>query len=381
MKVKKCRVCGGSFDKKEKLVLKNMPKAAQFMPDKSNVKNEKGVDLEVVKCAECGTVQLTNEPVKYYKDVIRAVGVSPSMREFRKKQFASFLKKYSLKNKKILEIGCGEGDYLEIMKKAGGRVYGIENSGKSARACRPRGLNVHKGFVRDRNYRIKNAPFDGFFIMNFLEHIPGARELLLGVSANLKKGGIGIVEVPNFGMMAEKKLYAEIISDHIFYFTADTLKNLLNISGFIVLECEPAWNDYIISAVVKKADHPGVSEAGIYMEKLKKEVNKYIDKLREKNKKAAIWGAGHQAFTVMSVCGPGNRIEYVVDSAPFKQGKFTPATHIPIVPPETLEKSPVDVVIVMAGGYSGEVAGIIRKKYPSVKNIAVFRDNKIINKN
>ena len=66
-----------------------------------------------------------------------------------------------------------------------------------------------------------DAPFDGFYMMSFLEHLPDLRGVVAGIRNNLKDGACGLVEVPNFGMMLKKKLYAELIIDHLFYFTVD----------------------------------------------------------------------------------------------------------------------------------------------------------------
>jgi hypothetical protein len=91
-------------------------------------------------------------------------------------------------------------------------------------------------------------------------------------------------------------------------------------------------------------------------------------------KNVAIWGAGHQAFAIMSIMQLGGRIKYIVDSATFKQGKFSPASHIPILPPDTLISDPVDAVIIMTGSYSDEVKKIVKEKYPNIKT-SILRDN------
>ena len=105
---------------------------------------------------------------------------------------------------------------------------------------------------------------------------------------------------------------------------------------------------------------------------MQNEIEKYLSHF--KNKKVAIWGASHQALAILSLLDLSDRIEYVVDSAAFKQGKFTPATHLPIVAPDKLNSDPVDAVIVMAAGYSDEVAGMIRQKFSKNINISILRD-------
>jgi hypothetical protein len=75
--------------------------------------------------------------------------------------------------------------------------------------------------------------------------------------------------------------------------------------------------------------------------------------------------------------GIASAIRYVVDSAPFKQGRFTPATHLPIVAPEALRTDPVDAVIVMAASYSDEVAGIVREQLGPGLSVVILRGNRL----
>jgi SAM-dependent methyltransferase len=377
MTLNKCRACGGDFFKGDLLKLKNMPKAAQHMPDEKGLSSDRGIYLVIRQCALCGLIQLDNDPVPYYKDVIRATSVSASMKAFREKQFKAFVKKYGLNNKKMIEIGCGNGDYLSIMAQAGVKAYGLENNAESVKYCRKNRLNAQKGFVNGLSYKIKGAPFDGFYMMSFLEHLPDLRGVVAGIRNNLKDGACGLVEVPNFGMMLKKKLYAEFIIDHLFYFTKDTLKAFLSNNGFDVLECRPIWHDYILSAVVKKKNVIPLNNASLYFEKMKKEINAYINGIKEKGKRIAIWGAGHQAFTIMSICELSGKIEYVVDSAPFKQDKYTPATHIPIVAPSALDKNPVDAIMILAGSYSDEIYKTIKNKYGTSMEVRILRGNRI----
>ncbi len=373
--VNRCRVCGNLFFEKPLLILKNMPKSAQHLPDKDDLANDKAIDLEVYQCSGCGLVQLGNDSVPYYKEVIRATGFSESMKQFRLKQFKDFIEKYSLKGKKIIEIGCGKGEYLSLMAQLGVDAYGLEASGESVYACRKQGLKVIQGFIEDENYKIENEPFDAFFMMSFLEHIPHPNKLLRGIFNNLRDDAVGLVEVPNFDMILRKNLFSEFISDHLMYFTKDTLIITLNINGFEVIECKEIWHDYIISAIVQKRKPIVLSHFNNYLLSLKEDINKFLT--RYEDKKVAVWGAGHQALAVLSLAEISNKIKYVVDSATFKQGKYTPATHIPIVSPETIEIDLIDAIIVMAGSYSDEVVNIVRKKFGTKIDLAVLRDTNL----
>lgn len=368
----KCRICGSSFFSTPLLKYQNMPKAAQNMPSAEELAGDKGIDIEVYQCEGCGLVQLSNDPVPYYREVIRASAFSEEMKAFRIKQFTEFINTYKLKSKKILEVGCGKGEYLALMASSGVDAYGLEYSSDSVDYCVKNNLKVSKDFIDNKNYKIKESPFDAFFILNFLEHLPNPNSVLKGVSNNLIDEAIGLIEVPNFDMIVEKNLFSEFIPDHLFYFTKETLCSILKLNGFDIIECKEIWYDYIISAVVKKRKRIDLSRFYEHQKKLKNEINEYIEKY--KDKRVAIWGAGHQAFAVIAMTEIADKIKYVIDSAHFKQGKHTPATHIPIVPPSVLDSDPVDAVIIMAGGYSDEVAKIISQKFEKEFNISILRD-------
>ena len=371
MPTDKCRVCGHKFFGEPLLRYENMPKAAQFLPDAESLESDKAIDLEVCQCSGCGLVQLNNEPVPYYREVIRASAISEEMRNFRRKQFDSFIQKFSLKRKKIIEIGCGCGEYLSIMQQFVVEAYGLEYSAESVVQCVKNGLKVSEGFI-ESSAKLDHAPFEAFFILNFLEHLPDPNSTLRGTYNNLTDDAIGLVEVPNFDMILRNKLFSEFIGDHLFYFTRETLNTTLRLNGFEVIECNEIWHDYIISAIVKKRKRLDISHFYKHQTKLQNEIEEYLR--RFKDKKVAIWGAGHQALAIISLINLADKIKYVVDSAVFKQGKYTPATHIPIVSPDTLDSDPVDAVIVMAASYSDEVAKIIRQKFGRNINVAILRD-------
>lgn len=370
--MKKCRVCGGDFFKKPLMVLENMPKSAQFLPDKDSLNSDFGIDLNILQCSKCGLVQIGNEPVHYYREVIRASGISNEMTAFRTQQFTDFIKKYSLQSKKILEVGCGQGEYLSVVDKLGVNAFGIEYSDELVNKCVQSGLKAFKGYVDSENYQITNAPFDAFYIFSFLEHMPDPNSALIGIANNLADEAVGIIEVPNFDMILQKNLFSEFITDHLFYFTKDTLRSTLSLNGFEVIECNDIWHDYIISATVKKRKSLDISHFSDCKNKIITDIDSFLASFAPKS--VAIWGAGHQSLAVIALTQIADKIKYVFDSAPFKQGKYTPSTHIPIVAPDMLNTAPVDAVIIIAGSYSDEVESIIRQKYNNNTKVAILRD-------
>jgi SAM-dependent methyltransferase len=318
-------------------------------------------------------VQTGNAPVPYFKEVVRAAAFSAEMKEFRRGQFAAFVRKHGLQGKKLLEVGCGRGEYLGLLQEAGVEAHGIEYAESSVAYCVAQGLRVTRGFVDTADHAIPTAPYDAFAVLNFLEHWPDPNAGLSGIARNLGEGGIGLVEVPNFDMILQKNLFTEFISDHLCYFTRETLETLLRLNGFEVIECNEVWHGYILSAVVRKRKTCDVSAFAVRRHQLQDEIKAFIRQHGARG--IAIWGAGHQALATIALLELAGEISYVVDSAPFKQDKFTPASHIRIVAPQHLNTHPVGSIIVMAASYSDEVARYIRNEWGDSMRVVILRED------
>jgi len=217
--IKHCRVCQQELDSEPLLQYKNMPKSAQFLPEKGALHLDKGSDIDICQCSGCGLIQLNNEPVHYYREVIRATSVSAEMKSFREQQFKQWVDKYKLTGKTIFEFGCGAGEFMSIMNSCDVQVFGMEHGSDSIEKCVQQGLTVEQGFIESTTQQLESGPFDAFYMLNFLEHVPDVNTVLKGIANNLVDGAIGLVEVPNFDMILRNNLFSEFISDHLYYFT------------------------------------------------------------------------------------------------------------------------------------------------------------------
>lgn len=360
--MKRCKLCGTVL-KKPVFVLPNMPASAQGFVSK---KTKSSQTLKLFECPRCSLVQLVCKPVSYYREVIRATAVSQEMYSLRLKQFKEFVQKYQCK--KIIEIGSGNGDYLHILTQVTKNARGLEASPQNVMACNKQGLHVFKGYLDSEHKKIPQAPYDSFIIMNFLEHFPRPLTALKAVWNNLTPGAHGLVEVPNYDMILRRNLYSELISDHLLYFTKDTLELMLRLAGFEVIKIKSIFHNYILQAEVQKRTPTSYVAFSAEITKNKKQIATLLEKFP--HRQLAIWGAGHQALALMSVAGlNAKKIKYVVDSAPFKQNKLTPATFIPIVSPGVLFKgqnSP-KAILVIAGGYTDEIVKQIKQAGLKIK--------------
>ena len=106
-------------------------------------------------------------------------------------------------------------------------------------------------------------------------------------------------------------------------------------------------------------------------------MDRTLERLQKENKILCVWGASHQGFTVVSTTNLGKSIPFIIDSAPFKQGKYAPASHVPIVSPDYAAEHIPDVILISAPGYTEEIAEIIRKRFGEKTEILILETNNI----
>lgn len=412
--MKHCIACGKLLPEASLFELTSAPASAQDIPDAASVQQDKGVTLQLRQCSSCGLVQFDCEPVPYYRDVIRAGGGSSTMRELRTTQYRHLIETYHLEGKTFFEAGCGRGEFLKFLQEFPVEIYGMEHRADLVETAQKEGLHVWREFperedqhfghspeasmLPESGWSVPEKPFDVFLSFNFLEHQPRPDIMLKAIWNNLAEDGMGLVTVPSLEYILEKGSYYELIRDHIAYYTFDTLRALLNHCGFAVLEEEMVNRD-TLSMIVRKTAMPEASaesaddrkavadcaraDAGIIAplmegyEIVTAEVRALTGRLAREGKRLAMWGASHQGFTLASTSELGKHLAYIIDSAPFKQGRFAPASHVPIVPPDHYFEEPVDAVLIVAPGYTDEIAGIIKTRFGGKVEIMTLRTNRI----
>lgn len=369
----KCIVCGMLLDESSQLMIcRNMPSSAQNIPSEDELDRDVSIDLPLCQCPGCGLVQFDCEPVDYYRDVIRSGGYSTTMRKLRENQYRHFIDFCHLEGKRIMEIGCGQGEFLRVLSEFPVEAYGIEHKQDLVDKAVGDGLNVWKDFAGSADHVINGAPYDAFLSFNFLEHQPDPNGMMQCIYHNLTDDGVGLITVPYLNYILENEGFYELLRDHIANYTFESLGFLLNKNGFEVLE-EEIVNRDTISVIVRKRPKANIKGIQSNYERLTKQLNNYLDERTQKGKKVSVWGASHQGFTALSTTGVGDKIQYIIDSAPFKQGRFAPATHVPIVSPDYYYAYPVDCILIIAPGYTDEIAGIIREKYGKQVEISAIR--------
>ena len=412
-----CIACGHALS--PLMTLDDMPASAQNIPAASELAEDHPLSLTLCQCPSCGLVQFDTEPVDYYRDVIRAGGGTRTMTRLRHEEYARLLtamQEQHIRGRRIVEVGCGRGEFLRMWQNlaedpegaaalardqardplsgqpnaAPLRLVGIEHKPSlvaEANAAADKMYRVYESFATG-DVRYPEGPFDAFVQFNFLEHQPDPCDMLRNIWHNLKPQALGLITVPSFEYILRYNGYYELLRDHIANYTEFTLQKLLQDCGFELLSMDLVNRD-TIEAIVRKADPDELSElhySGRLIDvsalrdsydRLSASVNAHIDHLSESHRTMAIWGASHQGFTLAATTKLGGRVEYIIDSAPFKQGRFSPASHIPIVAPDYAVAHPVDEILIVAPGYTDEIAGIIRERFDENVRILVLRTDRI----
>lgn len=209
------------------------------------------VELNLVKCLQCGLVYLNPQPqideiVQLYskKYFIRWYS-TPEKREFSKNFFRDLFNQNSLltnRGHKLLDLGCGMGYLLEVAREWGYDAKGVEISAYAATYCREQlSFDVHCGPLETASYH--SDYFDIITAFDFLEHITELSLFLPRLARVLKPEGLFIVLVPNYDSLVFqldrnicrlKKAPLPNVPEHLTYFSLSTLKQLLQRYGFKV---------------------------------------------------------------------------------------------------------------------------------------------------
>ena len=370
-----CKLCGSVLSSEPIAELRQAPAGAQALPDASQVPTDQGVHLVIHECGWCGLVQHTAAPVPYFRDVITAASLSPEMLTHRREQFDHWAERYGLAGKSVIEVGCGTGGLLPVFRDIGMRPVGLEH-GRAVGTQGPDSIPVISGYPAPGEV-LEGAPFDAFVCVNFLEHAPDPRGFLCGIVENLTADGVGLVEVPSLEHVLETARGYDWVTDHVSYFSESTLRLMLELSGLIVDSVERTWKGYDLCASVRRRPRSGAEALGPALDEAAGGVRAFLASERASGRRVAVWGASHQALTLLAEAD-ADGIAYVIDSAPFKQGRYTPVTHLPITAASALTERPVDTVLVMAAGYSDEVVSLLKEHHHFTGRVAVLRGNRML---
>jgi 2-polyprenyl-3-methyl-5-hydroxy-6-metoxy-1,4-benzoquinol methylase len=191
--------------------------------------------LEVNRCLSCGFVYLASweqsldsfgELYDYYgrlttDDLRRRYS---SQNRARQRELLKELAR-DARGRKLLDVGCGEGQLIQTAKDEGWDAVGIDLSESAIRLCRERGLPASQTDFFDS--RLDHQRFDAIVMSELIEHVPAPARFLRRAEELLEEGGTLYLTTPNFGSLARRMLgenWSVIHPEHIGYFERSTLR-------------------------------------------------------------------------------------------------------------------------------------------------------------
>jgi 2-polyprenyl-3-methyl-5-hydroxy-6-metoxy-1,4-benzoquinol methylase len=140
-----------------------------------------------------------------------------------------------------LDLGCGRGEFLELMKEAGAPARGVDLSAESVALCRSKGLDAEAADLFAHLRALPDNSLDGVFCAQVIEHLPPPRlpELLELIAAKLDRDGVVALETPNPDCLAIFATHFYLDPTHVHPVPSKLLKFYLEEFGMDRIEVHP----------------------------------------------------------------------------------------------------------------------------------------------
>jgi len=346
-------------------ILLETPEAARSYP--------KGT-IELGFCAECGFISNTafdQRLTEYSGRYEETQGYSPTFRAFHEKLAKNLIDRHDLHGKRVVEIGCGKGEFLHMLCAYGdNRGLGFDPSYREDREQPIKGDDVE--FVTDyfsESYEVDEADFVACKMT--LEHIPRVKRFIASVRKAVHGHPDSVVffQVPEAKRILSECAFEDIYYEHCSYFTPESLSLLFENIGFDVLGTDIEYGDQYLTVEARYGGNGEETSANVELSDLREMVRSFPARVREtidrwrddvasrhaKGQKVVLWGSGSKGVSFLTTLGLTDEIDAVVDINPNRQGYFMAGTGHRIVSPEQLAEIRPDYVVVMNRVYTDEI--------------------------
>ena len=381
--MKKCLVCNGLMD--PFISFGRMPIANGFLTSDA-FENEYFFDLSAAFCPDCGMVQLVErvDPDKMFHENYAFFSSTSAGMSAHFKQLAKLTIRDHLKSRDafVVEIGSNDGITLQHFAGAGIRHLGIEPSLNVARVAKNKGVQTVCRFFDEGlagEILDKHGQADVILGTNVMCHIPNLHSVFAGINMLLRPKGVLIFEDPYLGDIVDKTAYDQIYDEHVFYFSLRSISHLVKHHGLEVVDVIPqsvhgGSMRYVVAheGAQKKSGRVfrqkakeealGLHRLETYhrlrqnIERSRNDLMELLYDLKQQGKRVVGYGATSKSTTVTNYCGiTPDLVEFISDTTPIKQSKFSPGTHIPVRPYEEFQADFPDYALLFAWNHAVEI--------------------------
>ncbi len=284
----------------------------------------------------------------------------------------------------VVELGSNDGYLLQYFVAKGIPVLGVEPARNVAAAATARGVpTVSRLFGRDTAGALAAEGRGADLIVgnNVLAQVPDVNDFVAGMALLLKPGGVVTIEFPHLQRLMDENQFDTIYHEHFSYFSFSTAERICAAHGLTLFDVDElpthggslriyARHAADTSRPVTERAHAlrAREEAGGFsrleryasfteqVHETKRRLLDFLIAAKRQGKSIVGYGAPGKGNTLLNYCGiRTDFLDYTVDRNPYKHGKYTPGTHVPIHPPERIAETRPDYVLILPWNLKDEI--------------------------
>jgi SAM-dependent methyltransferase len=345
--------------------------------------------LHAYVCHECFLVQLDEyvAPGDIFTEYAYFSSYSDSWVEHARRYADAMTKRLGLgPQSRVVEIASNDGYLLQHFVRLGVPVLGVEPAANVAQVAREKGIPTTVRFFgrsSAREIAAENGQADLLLGNNVLAHVPGLNDFVAGMKVLLKPGGVITMEFPHLYRLMRGNQFDTIYHEHFSYFSFFTVEKVFAAHGLTLFDVEEiethggslrifarhADNEALpiapaVAALRQRELSEGFARLETYaafaeqVRETKRAILEFLIGAKRAGKTVVGYGAPGKGNTLLNYCGiRQDFLDYTVDRSPYKQGKFTPGTRIPILSPERIRETRPDYVFILPWNLTDEIVG------------------------
>jgi SAM-dependent methyltransferase len=284
----------------------------------------------------------------------------------------------------VVEIASNDGYLLQYFDNKGIPVLGIEPAANVAQAAIDKGVPTLIAFFGSKTaYELAadSGKADLVIGNNVLAQVPDLNDFVAGMKIVLKREGVITMEFPYLMRLIEENQFDTIYHEHFSYFSFAAVQRIFAAHGLTLFDVEElpthGGSLRIYARHTEDVDKPvstrvsrlqgteeaaEVSRLGTYLsfgkkvEEAKRTLLEFLIKVKRDGKSIAGYGAPGKGNTLLNYCGiRPDFIDFTVDRNPYKHGKYTPGTHIPIYDPDKIIEKKPDYILILPWNLQDEI--------------------------
>jgi len=364
--------------------LVNAPASNSFLSKEELNEPEVFYPLKIFVCDECKLVQI--DEYKKSNDIFDSnyayfSSYSTSWLEHAENYVEKMTDKLSLdKSSLVTEVASNDGYLLQYFTKKGIPCIGIEPTASTAKVAKEKGINVIEDFFGSSLAKTLERS-DLILGNNVLAHVPDINDFVKGLKIALKDSGTITMEFPHLLNLINDNQFDTIYHEHFSYLSFYTVQRVFKENGLKLYDVEELSthggslriyathleNNIVhihenVDNLLEKEKEFGILKPEIYKNfqekanQVKYGLLEFLLQAKRENKTVVAYGAAAKGNTLLNYAGiKKDLIAFVVDKSPFKQGKYLPASHIPVVDEVEIKKCKPDYILILPWNIKDEI--------------------------